>query len=590
MGPLSGEPPAATMPTAPYEQHYGLTANPFSIAPDPRYIFLSTPHKEALAHLLYGLGTDGGGIVLLTGGPGVGKTMLCRGLLDAVEENVDIAFIDAPQLEVEELLGTVCHAFGVATPPRASAKQLVDRLNVFLEANHSHGRRSMLLVDEAHRLGVDVLEQLRLLTNLETHERKLLQILLVGRPELQALLERRDLRQLAQRVIARWRLRPLDVDEVADYVHHRLCTAGGTADMLPSRLARRLHALSHGVPRTINLLCDRALLGASLRGQDRLEAIDLQRAAQELVLPSSDASSWRVPPLAIVTAVMLTMTVAAAMVAVHESQRPDAAVAQRPLAERLPGEPADGAMTELRDAIRPATDASKSMLAADATGIPLGSTSDDFPWSQHLPDLQLAAPAAYGSLLRRWGAAPTAPSAACSSGLPAGLHCIRGHAGMAELKAMNLPAVLHLNDGRGRRVDALLSGMDGDELVVEVMGVLHRLSSRALRDWWHGEYTMVWRAPLGDDKLLTNGSRGPAVAWLRERLARSKGDPASAVSAQVFDAALLREVREFQLSEGIEPDGIVGLKTLARLVARTDPEAPTLGAAIAPEGPATASR
>jgi len=581
------------MPSAPYEQHYGLTAHPFSIAPDPRYIFFSMPHKEALAHLLYGLGTDGGGIVLLTGGPGTGKTMLCRGLLEAVDDDVDVAFIDDPEPEVEPLLGSVCRAFGVATPPQASVKQLVDRLNVFLQTNHSRGRRSVLLVDEAQRLGVDVLEQLRLLTNLETHERKLLQVLLVGRPGLQALLERHDLRQLAQRVIARWRLRPLDVGEVANYVHHRLTVAGGTADMVPRRLARLLHASSQGVPRTINLLCDRALLGASLRGQDHLEAIDLQRAAQELDLSSGGASAWHLhlhlPPLAIAGAIMLTVGAVAAMVAVHESHGPVAVAAQSAQAEPSPGDPSGEAVMEPRDAIQPTTAAAKSMPEGGAAADLLATSPKDFTWPENLPHSRSAAPA-YAGLLQRWGAASTAGASACGGRLPEGLRCMRSRAGLAELRALNLPAVLHLDDGRGRHVDALLSRIEGDELAVEVAGVPRRLSVPGLRDWWHGEYTMVWRAPLGDDEVLTSGSRGPAVAWLRERLARWHGDAAAVAAGPFFDATLLRQVREFQMSEGIEPDGIVGLKTLARLVARTDPAAPTLGTAIASARPATASR
>jgi general secretion pathway protein A len=576
------------MPSAPYEQHYGLKAHPFSIAPDPRYIFFSTLHKEALAHLLYGLGTDGGGIVLLTGGPGTGKTMLCRGLLEAVGEDVDVAFIDDPEPEVEPLLGSVCGAFGVATPPQASVKQLVDRLNVFLQANHSRGRRSVLMIDEAQSLGVDVLEQLRLLTNLETHERKLLQILLVARPELHALLERHDLRQLAQRVIARWRLRPLDVEEVADYVHHRMTTAGGTADMVPRRLARLLHGSSRGVPRTINLLCDRALLGASLRGQDHLEAIDLQRAAQELGLPAEGARAWRQPSLAIAATIMLTVCAAAAMVAGHGSRRPVAA-AESAQAESSPHDSSGEVMTSARDAIPPTPAASKAMPKGEAAAVPLAITQRDFTWPENLPHPRSAAPA-YAGLLQRWGAASAPRASPCAGKLPDGLRCMRSRAGLAELKALNLPVVLHLDDGRGRHVDALLSRLEGDELVVEVAGVPRRLSALGLHDWWHGEYTMVWRAPQGHDELLLSGSRGPAIAWLRERLARWSGDAAAGGARQVFDAALLRQVRAFQMSEGLEPDGIVGVKTLARLVARTDPAAPTLGTAIASAAPGTAGR
>jgi general secretion pathway protein A len=566
------------MPSAPYEHHFGLKAHPFSITPDPRYIYFSTPHKEALAHLLYGLGTEGGGIVLLTGGAGTGKTMLCRGLLEALDDEVDVAFIPDPELEVEPLLGSVCRAFGVATPPQASVKQLVDRLNVFLQANHLRGRRSVLMVDEAQRLGVDVLEQLRLLTNLETHERKLLQILLVGHSGLQTLLERHDLRQLAQRVVARWRLRRLSVDEVAGYVHHRLGVAGGTADMVPARLARLLHASSRGVPRTINLLCDRALLGASLRGQHHIDKLNLQRAAQELGLPTDAAPAWRRPAVAIAAGILLTVGVAMAMVAGqahHESVPAAAALSER--AAPSPEASSVATMVTLPDTTPLAPSASNLIPGGDAAASVPSAAPQDFSWPDKLPHARSAA-TAYAGLLQRWGAASAAGASACGGPMPPGLHCLRGRAGLAELKAQGLPAVLHLEDGRGRRVDVLLSRLDGDELVVELAGVPRRLSVPGLRDGWRGDYTIVWRAPVGHGEPLSRGSRGPAVVWLRERLALWRGDATAMASGKIFDAALLSEVREFQMSEGIEPDGVVGLKTLARLVARTDPAAPTLGA------------
>jgi general secretion pathway protein A len=561
------------MPSAPYEHHYGLKEAPFSIVPDPRFFFLAATHREALAHLLYGLGTDGGGIVLLTGAPGTGKTLLCRALLEAVDEDVDVAAIDDPDPAVEALLASVCRAFGLATPPQASVKQLVDRLNVFLQANHALGRRSVLLIDGAHRLGVDVLEQLRLLTNLETHERKLLQVLLVGRHELHAMIGRHDLRQLAQRVIARCRLRPLEGGEVAAYVHHRLVVAGGGTGVMPPALARALHASSRGVPRTINLLCDRALLGASLRGRGRLEAGDLQRAAQELGLPVA-VPSWPQPSHAIAATIMLTVCAAAAMVAGQEGHGPMLA-------------PAATAAEAAPPPIEPVHEAGPPSQADRSAQATLAPALEDFAWPEELAHLH-SARQAHAGLLQRWGAAP-AGAAACTGRLSQGLRCVRTRGGLAELRTLGLPVVLHLADARGRRIDVLLSKLEGDELQVEVAGAPRRLPVSRLLDAWHGEYTLVWRAPPGAEELLP-GSRGAAVAWLRERLALWHGKPAGGEPGSFFDATLQREVREFQVAEGLEPDGIVGMKTLARLAARTDPAMPSLSLVVAAMEPETTPR
>jgi len=207
-----------------------------------------------------------------------------------------------------------------------------------------------------------------------------------------------------------------------------------------------------------------------------------------------------------------------------------------------------------------------------------------FSWPTDLPHARSAA-LAYADLLQRWGVAATAAVPACGGGLPNGLHCARGRAGLAELKALGLPVILHLDDDRGHRVDAVLSRLDGADLVVDVAGVSRRWSVAGLREGWHGDYTVVWRAPFGAGDLLSSGSRGPAVAWLRERLAGWQGAGAPVGAAASFDAALGRQVREFQMSEGIEPDGIVGLRTMVRLVARTDPMAPTLGPTFGPMRP-----
>lgn len=264
-----------------YTAYFGLRENPFSIAPDPRYLYMSARHREALAHLQYGVQSDGA-FVLLTGEVGAGKTTLCRQLISQLPDDVDVAFVLNPNVTVIELLETICDELQLPYLPAASNKQLVDLLNSRLLENHARGRKTVLIIDEAQNLGVDVLEQLRLLTNLETEQRKLLQIVLLGQPELRSLLARPVLRQMAQRITARYHLDSLDSGEVLSYIRHRLEVAGCTRQLFPESLERRLFKLTDGVPRLINLLCDRALLGAYTLERTQVDAQLLRQAAAEV--------------------------------------------------------------------------------------------------------------------------------------------------------------------------------------------------------------------------------------------------------------------------------------------------------------------
>jgi general secretion pathway protein A len=279
-----------------YQSHFGLKEAPFSIAPNPRYLYMSQRHQEALAHLLYGLGGDGG-FVLLTGEVGAGKTTICRCLLEQIPESCDVAYIFNPKLTSRELLSTICVEFHIEIPPRNnSVKVFIDCINAYLLDAHARGRNTVLIIDEAQNLAPDVLEQMRLLTNLETNQRKLLQIILIGQPELATMLERQELRQLAQRIVARYHLGPLSKPEVAAYVGHRLEVSGGARQLIPEALAGSLYRLSRGVPRVINVLCDRALLGAFTKGRDRVSRSILTQAANEVFYrPANLRRSWVLP-------------------------------------------------------------------------------------------------------------------------------------------------------------------------------------------------------------------------------------------------------------------------------------------------------
>lgn len=267
-----------------YMEYFGLKDEPFSIAPNPRYLYLSPRHEEALAHLVYGLKNRSGGIVLLTGEVGTGKTTVCRCALEQAPQNCDIAFIYNPKLSILELLSTVCDELRIPYPPATSStKVFVETINRHLLESHRQGRKTVLVIDEAQNLEPEVLEALRLLTNLETNECKLLQIILVGQPELLQRVSRPELRQLAQRIVSRYHLRHLDPGELAAYVQHRLAVAGVRRRLFPAAVLRRLYRHTGGIPRLVNVICDRALLGSYVQGLDAVNRLTLEQAVKEVM-------------------------------------------------------------------------------------------------------------------------------------------------------------------------------------------------------------------------------------------------------------------------------------------------------------------
>jgi general secretion pathway protein A len=266
-----------------YLPFFGLAEKPFSITPDPRYLFLSGRHAEALAHLVYGI-DEAGGFIQLTGEVGTGKTTIIRSLLARQHDKAAIALILNPRMGAAEFMLTLCEELGIGVPDSAetSVKELIDILNRFLLKAHGEGRRVVLVVDEAQTLAPELLEQVRLLTNLETETQKLLQIILIGQPELRDMLARNDLRQLAQRITGRYHLDPLSRDEAAAYIKHRLRVAGATTDLFNNSALRELYRVSGGVPRLLNIIADRALLGAYSEDRHVVNAAMVRRAAGEV--------------------------------------------------------------------------------------------------------------------------------------------------------------------------------------------------------------------------------------------------------------------------------------------------------------------
>jgi type II secretory pathway predicted ATPase ExeA len=275
-----------------YKGYFGLKESPFSIAPNPRFLFMSERHKEALAHLSYGLG-ETGGFALLTGEVGTGKTTISRRLMEQLPENTQAAFILNPTLSSQELLATVCDELKIRyRKTGATLKTLTDKIYEKLNKNHQAGLNTLLIIDEAQHLAPEVLEQLRLLTNLETDTKKLLQVILIGQPELKQLLQRRDLRQLAQRITARYHLLPLTKGEVAHYIQHRLSVAQCERMLFESAAVAEVHRISQGIPRIINLLCERSLTNAYCSNNTLVTKKIVLKSAQEALGDEYQAKYW----------------------------------------------------------------------------------------------------------------------------------------------------------------------------------------------------------------------------------------------------------------------------------------------------------
>ena len=280
-----------------YLSHFGLAQAPFAITPDPRFVFLSERHRDALAHLMYGIGQGGsGGFVQLTGEVGTGKTTLCRLVLEQLPANVRVALVLNPRQTPLELLETICEELHLAPAgKRRSLKMQIDLLNAYLLEAYAQDLRVVLIIDEAQELSRDLLEQVRLLTNLETSTQKLLQVVLLGQPELRETLARPALRQLAQRITARYHLTPLQLPETGAYLRHRITVAGASVFPFEEAAVRRLHLLSGGVPRLLNVLGERALLAGYVHGRSRIDDGLVRLAARE-VLPAraQGGALWRI--------------------------------------------------------------------------------------------------------------------------------------------------------------------------------------------------------------------------------------------------------------------------------------------------------
>jgi len=549
-----------------YASFFGFRHEPFSIAPDPRYLYMSGRHREALAHLLYGVKGAGGGFVLLTGEIGAGKTTVCRCLLEQIPKHCNVAYIFNPKLTALELLKTVCDEFHVPYmhdgPGQATVKDYLDPLNTFLLKTHAVGQNNVLIIDEAQNLSSDVLEQLRLLTNLETNQRKLLQVVLIGQPELRTMLARRELEQLAQRVIARYHLDALSERETTKYLQHRMGVAGlATANPFTRRAMQRIHQRSRGVPRRINLLADRALLGAYADGAARVDHRIVERAAAEVFGPDERLQRLgRLAPWGLGLATGAALASAAALWLQRDPPAPPSASALKVAAL---GPAASAASATASAAVTPAS-------GALAVAAPVFITAADLT-TRYAAPLRREADA-WRELAPLWPTGGPDSSAAdpCASGAASTWQCFKSsNGGLALIRQLDRPGLLTLRDEAGRPLYALLVALDERSATLRLGGQNVTVALVSLASLWQGDFATYWRAPAGYRRTVGDGDDGALVDQLAAQLAALRGEPAPA-GAQRYDAALKSRVQAFQLANGIQADGLAGPATFMQLARAFD--------------------
>jgi len=559
-----------------YLQFFGLAEKPFAITPDPRYLYLSGRHADALAHLVYGI-NEAGGFIQLTGEVGTGKTTTIRSLLARAPKSAEIALILNPRLSATEFLRALCEELGLGADDNAGAdnKSLVDLLNRYLLRAHAQGRRVVLVVDEAQNLAPDVLEQVRLLTNLETETQKLLQIILIGQPELRKLLAREDLRQIAQRITARFHLDPLSREETYAYVRHRLRVAGATTDVFTGGSLREIYRISGGIPRVINILSDRAMLGAYTQELHQVPASLVRRAGAEIFgrefLPGwmPYAASGLAAVILLGSSLLLWRYASSAWLPdfLHASHHatPTPAVATSPTAQ--PNGTAPGAT-----AVPAAGTAAGGPVATGSIVMPtLAQTlSQDHDSTD--------SDSAFHQLLSLWNAEYLPGKVdGCTQALTQGLRCLVQRGSFAQLRLLNRPAILMLSDDSGAAYQVVLRELHDDTARLMIGAQTVTVGVAELSRYWFGDFVLLWRPGSRDVRDLSQGMHGALVRRLREQLGRWRGADSNPTNSDAFDGDLMQLVEQFQRANRLTVDGVAGIETQVALdAALAGPDSPRL--------------
>ena len=588
-----------------YDKYFGLSDKPFSIAPDPRYLFMSDQHREALAHLVYGVG-EGGGFVMLTGEVGTGKTTVCRCLLEQIPVTTRIAFILNPKLSATELLATACDELAISYPDKPTLKQLNDALNGFLLRSHAAGLKIVLMIDEAQNLSAEILEQIRLLTNLETNKEKLLQIILIGQPELKDMLAKHELRQLAQRITARFHLRPLTVGECESYILHRLEVSGFNDSLFDNKAIQELYKRTGGIPRLINIICDRAMLGAYAKNRKQIGANVVKQAANEVMGNKADDTQSDVQQLAAVSnnrwrTVAVSMLVILIVVSVYvyklfqeqgeykkdsvqqqstekENNSDKALLLEQQLiisqqAEKL--QKAEQEKQQLMESIE--------VQSVEETEMPSIGISAENTLARLVPFLRsdirpTIISDAQQQLLTQWNInyQIQRDGEFCDFAKSHQLRCDNGSADWWLIRIMDRPVILKLKTDSALELYGVLVAIDDKNVLINFSGEELLLTRSEVSEYWNGDYAYVWQAPQDYSKPLSLAMAGRPVQWLITGFAKLENLDLIVPPTANYDINLVNKVKDFQRQHSLRADGVAGPHTLMALNTLTGKNIPTL--------------
>ena len=602
-----------------YTAFYGLREKPFSLTPNPAFLYLSDSHREAMAHLVYGL-EQGEGFIVLAGEVGTGKTTLCRSLLERIEPDSEIAILFNPSNNDIELLQSISEEFGLVTE-RRSRRQLVAALNDFLLECHGRDGRAILIVDEAQNLSSATLEQIRLLSNLETASSKLIQIILLGQPELEEKLDSDSLRQLRQRVTVRWSLRPFSPQDTASYVQHRLLVAAGAArEIFTPGALREVHRLTGGIPRLINVLCDRALLVGYAETTHRLGTRFVRQAAREVPDASRRIRRWGLPGTGWAAAAGIGLLLAAGvawlqmgsgmeglrmelrslaglgretaveLAPVGMARNPerrgageyDAGAAVTVIVELPPPDdglqPVKASRAQAADGPPPELSAAgeaEAQLGPAEQGVFLRAVLSEQSFGAALDEATEMALALHG--LDPQGRMPGSLADAVEALELSGLGVLEiADANFQTLRDLNYPALVRLSTGEPENLSRIVTLVGIESGYAELVGLGSRLPLRiateVVEEHWDGLAWVVWNPYLDIPEVIAEGARGDEVRWLQEALSRLGYLDVHVPG--VFDNLTLRGVERFQGQHSVESDGVVGPMTQMLIYADLDEFAP----------------